>query len=144
MAVPVAVVAGLIAARLDRPDPLTVSVSPVDAEAKRACAHLVDALPSRLGALPARRVTGSSRAAAAWGNPPVVLRCGLPPRAGPVGDLLTLDRVDWTFEADNTGVTWWTVRRRVTVEVRVPGRYDSQGPLLAMLSPALLRTVPAG
>lgn len=143
MAVPAAVVAGLVAAHLARPDPLAVSVSPVDAEATQACAHLVHALPRRLGALPARRITGSSRAAAAWGDPPVVLRCGLPPRPGPVGDLVTLDRVDWTFEADNTGVTWRTVRRRVSVEVRVPGRYDSQGPLLARLSPALLRTVPA-
>jgi hypothetical protein len=60
----------------------------------------------------------------------------------PVGQLLTIDGVDWTPEENATGVTWTTVGRQVTVQVRVPRRYDSQGPLLAPLSPALRRTIP--
>lgn len=121
---------------------MRVADAPTAADARRVCSNLVSALPERLGELTRRRVDGDRRAAAAWGDPPVVLQCGVPGLGHPVGQLVTIDGVDWTPEEDRAGVTWTTVGRRVTVQVRVPDRYDSQGPLLAPLSPVLRRTVP--
>jgi hypothetical protein len=140
--VPAAVVAGLVAAHLAATSPVRVDGRPVTLSGRQICPRLVEGLPDRLGRLPARRVESAVRSAAAWGDPPVVLRCGVAPRIGPVGQVVTLDGVDWTADEDHAGVTWTTVSRRVDVQVRVPGRYDSQGPLLAMLSPILGRTVP--
>jgi hypothetical protein len=140
--VPAAVVTGLVAAHLATPPPVRVDGTPFTISGRQVCPRLVDGLPDHLGQLPARQVEGALRSAAAWGDPPVVLRCGVAPRVQPVGQLVTLDGVDWTTDVDDSGVTWTTVGRQVDVQVRVPGRYDSQGPMLALLSPILKRTIP--
>lgn len=79
---------------------------------------------------------------AAWGDPPVILLCGQIAAPSPVGDLVTLDGVDWAPVTDKAGVTWTTIGRRATVRVRVPSKYDDQAPLLARLSPAIIRALP--
>ncbi|MDP9239722.1 MAG: DUF3515 domain-containing protein [Actinomycetota bacterium] len=142
MALPVAVAAGLITARVATLPAVHVDGAPFTIEGRRVCPRLVDGLPNRLGKLAARRVEGGSGSAAAWGGPPVVLRCGVAPRIAPVGQIVVLDGVEWTTDVDKTGVTWTTVGRRVNVAVRVPGRYDSQGPLLSTLSPAIKDMIP--
>jgi hypothetical protein len=136
------VVAGLLVAHLAASRPVKVDGTPFTIEGRRVCAALVHALPDRLGTLRARKVSGATSSAFAWGDPPVVLRCGVAPRIGPAGQIVALDGVDWTTDIDGGGVTWTTVGRRVNVAVRVPGRYDSQGPLLATLSPKLQRLLP--
>lgn len=80
---------------------------------------------------------------AAWGDPAVVLRCGVAVPSAPTTQLLTIDGVDWIAEPSETGVTWTTTRRRVTVEVFVPKSYDSQGPLISDLAPAVKQADPA-
>ncbi len=120
---------------------MRVAGRPFTLEGRRVCPHLMAALPDRLGRLPGRRVVADRRSVAAWGDPPVVLRCGVAPRPGPVGHYLVLDGVWWTTDAGGGTVTWTTVGRRVNVQVLVPATYDSQGPLLAGLSPPLNRTI---
>ena len=143
MALPVAIVAWLVAARVSSTRPVPVAAPDASCESRRVCATLIGALPDRLGELPARTVDGDRRLTAAWGQPPVVLRCGHIATPSPLGQLITLDGVDWTPVPSERRVTWMTVGRKVTVEVRVPRSYDSQAPLLAHLSPAIVRTVPA-
>lgn len=118
------------------PDP------PGSAESRQLCAGLTAALPRRLGELTARAVDGDRRSAAAWGDPPVVLRCGLIAAPTPVGQLVTLDGVDWAPISDQRTVRWTTVGRRATVEVQVPRTYNSQAPLLAQLSPIITGELP--
>lgn len=72
----------------------------------------------------------------------MTLRCGLIAAPTPLGALVTLDGVDWAPVSGNGAVTWTTVGRPATVQVRVPSRYDAQGPLLAELSPAIIRALP--
>lgn len=129
-------------ARLTSPRPVTVDGTPFTLEGRQVCPRLVTALPGRLGRLPARQVKGARTSAAAWGDPPVILRCGVPPRIAPASQIVVLNGVEWFTDVDNTGVTWTTAGRRVNVQVRVPGRYDSQGPLLSGVSPAVESTVP--
>jgi len=143
VALPVAVVAGLVAARLTANQPIEVPDPPSSVESRRLCAALTAALPRRLAQLAARTVDGNPRAAAAWGDPPVILRCGLLATPSQLGQLVTLDGVNWAPVVGKHEVTWTAVGRPVTVQVRVPRRYDSQALLLAELSPVIVRTLPA-
>jgi len=135
------VAVGLITAHMSTRPAVHVVGAPFSIEGRRVCPRLLHALPQRLGNLAARDVEGGG-SAAAWGDPPVLLRCGVAPRIGPVGQIVVLDGVDWTTDVDNSAVTWTTLGRGVTVSVRVPGHYDSQGPLLTTLSPTIKAYVP--
>jgi len=122
--------------------PVRVPEPPGSAESRQLCSALTGSLPQRLGELAARKVDGNSQVSAAWGDPSVTLQCGLIAAPAPVGQVVTLDGVDWALVKDKHGVTWTTIGRRVTVRVRVPSAYDDQAPLLAQLSPIVIRTVP--
>lgn len=137
-----AVGAGVLVWRLSAAAEVVIPGRPATAEADRICAALIGALPDSLGELQRRGIRGDSKSAAAWGDPPVALRCGAPAPPGPVGQVIDVDGVGWVPAPDDAGVTWTTTGRRLTVLVRFPKRYDSQGPRLALLSPAVQRTVP--
>lgn len=79
---------------------------------------------------------------AAWGDPPVTLQCGLIAAPTPLGQVITLDGVEWAPQPDTAGVTWTTVGRQANLRVRVPDKYDNQAPLLADLSPHIVRYLP--
>ncbi len=142
IALPVALLVGLVAARVTADRPVPVKNPPNSALSARLCSDLTGALPRRLAELDARIVDGDKRLTAAWGDPPVTLRCGIIATPSPLGQLVTLDGIDWTTVIGKSTVTWLTVGRRATVEVTVPRRYDAQGPMLAQLSPAISRRVP--
>lgn len=108
------------------------------------CPALLAALPATLsssaGVLQRRAVTGPGAVlAVAWGEPAVVLECGVAPaalsaevlRLGPDDDTLV------TFEPDDVGAAtaFTTGELRPDVRVTVPDRYDST--LLVDLAPVL-------
>jgi len=128
--------AGVPVAGLPSADPRTAAV----------CARLVAALPAGMGTLHRRPVTGAGGRAAAWGDPPVVLRCGTSAPAGnaPLGQVITLDGVDYDPQPSDAGVTWRLVGRRVPVEIFVPKVYDGQGSLVIAASGAIAAADPAG
>jgi len=143
-AAPIAIGAGVLAWRLSLAQEVVVPGRPATADGRRQCAALISALPDSLGTLNRRTVRGDQQSTAAWGDPPVGLKCDAPRPAGAVGEVINVDGVDWVPAPDATGVSWTTAGRRLTVLVRFPKRYDSQGPLLARLSPAVRRAVPVG
>lgn len=58
--------------------PVAVGAAPSPAADGKACTQLMTALPSTLADSPKRPVIGDPAGVAAWGDPPVTLRCGLP------------------------------------------------------------------
>jgi hypothetical protein len=70
---------------------------------------------------------------AAWGNPPVVLRCGV---GMPVGMTVTsqlsgVNEVDWYVEEQSTQRIWTTFARAANVEVAIPKSHDpAVGPIV--------------
>jgi len=103
----------------------------------QACARLVSALPVTLGS--AARRTVADPAAAAWGEPPVTLRCGVP--AGSSSDEpYAFDGVRWVVHDDGATNRWTTVGPGTQVRVVVPDAYDAQGELLIGLSRSLTTT----
>lgn len=108
----------------------TVHVDPFESSAanRSACATLIGALPTHVsGKL--RRTTSGSPYAAAWGNPAIVLRCGVGRPAGftRFAACQRINGVDW-FAPDSLYVDQsadallTTIGRSPSVEVLVPAR----------------------
>jgi hypothetical protein len=124
---PVAEVSGPTAPASDLPV-LDVPTPPVSADADRSCPQLVQAVPSLLVGEPARRVRSASPYVRAWGDPAVVLICGVDrPAKFVVGAaLIQIDQVQWFVDtSDPNTVVWTAVDRPVYVQVRVPASTDS-------------------
>jgi uncharacterized protein DUF3515 len=123
---------------------LPVEVPPPTPEADANCPPLLQALPLDLLGEPSRLVDSDTPYAAAWGEPPVVLVCGVPQPAGlvPGEGLFTINGVTWYVDQSDPEATVWTaVDRAVYVQVTLPADVDS-APVTA-LSDVLVDTVPA-
>ena len=126
-------VSGTSKQRADLPV-LPVDVPPVTPAADAACPGLMKVLPLDLMGEPSRRVDSASPFAYAWGDPPVVLVCGVDRPAGwVVGEsAIQINGVQWYVDTHDPDTTVWTaVDRSVYVEVRVPSSIDS-GPVTAL------------
>lgn len=104
----------------------------VAAAALRTCERLE--LPDRLLQGQRRRPTSPvSATTAAWGNPPIVLRCGV--AAGLAkDDPYAFDGIHWAMHDDGSSRTWTTTGLRVNASVSVPDAYTSQAELLGALA----------
>lgn len=109
------------------------------------------------GELP-RRVDGQERHApgtapeytAAWGDPAVELRCGVPrpevlspgsEHYNPTSDAAEVNGVSWLIEEREDGYRFTTTERSAYVEVTVPGAYAPEIGVLTELA-AAVKTVP--
>jgi len=108
-----------------------------------ACADLATHLPDRVHALSRREVTPPSPLTAAWGDPPIVLRCGVPRPAALRADstVLSVNGVDWFAQNLTRGTRFTTTGRVAYVQVDVPEDYTSPTDALADLTEAV-RAVP--
>ena len=129
------------------PAPITVAAPPSNAAAEAPCAQVLSALPVKLGPLAPRAVhtQPDSPFVVAWGDPPVVLRCGvarpaaLTPRSSEVVFLLG---VYWLPVQEKNSTVFTSVDRSVYVEVRVPKRVSYQPlPLLGQAIASKLKAI---
>lgn len=123
-----------------------VSVTPPDADAPTVaiCTDLHQALPGTLAEQPAHATDPDSPLTAAWGDPAILLRCGVPqPEAlEPTSQVFTVNGVDWFPEELTEGYLFTTSGRSVNVEVTVPDDYAPEAGVLTELAAAVRRTVP--
>jgi hypothetical protein len=119
------------------------SPNPSDSAAAR-CADLLAALPDEVDGLPAREVEPADALAAAWGDPAVVLRCGVerPAALTPSSSVYTIDSVTWFPEELTAGYLFTTYDRSVYVEVTVPDDYAPEADVLVALDDAIAATIP--
>jgi hypothetical protein len=105
--------------------PVQVNPPNPDAEVAARCSHLVDDLPSVVDSLPPRGLSPARALGRAWGSPPIVLRCGVPPPRGfgPTSRCVTVNGVDWYADQRGGGYVFTTVGRTAGVEVSVPDEY---------------------
>jgi hypothetical protein len=107
---------------------LKVEVPPVTPEADAACPALMSTLPLELTGEPSRRVQSDSPFAYAWGDPPIVLVCGVDRPAGYVVGVsaIQINGVQWYVDTDDPDTTvWTTVDRPVYVQISLPASVDS-------------------
>ncbi|TDD65962.1 DUF3515 domain-containing protein [Jiangella aurantiaca] len=123
-----------------------VDVEPHEPEPGSAdvCTALQDALPDTVDDAVRRDVDPSSEYVAAWGQPPIVLRCGVPMPASyrPDAQLFDVDGVGWLADEGEGGIFFTAVDREILVEVAVPDDYAPEANVLADLATAILDTVP--
>ncbi|SNX98946.1 Protein of unknown function [Geodermatophilus sabuli] len=123
--------------------PLPVEVPPVTPEADASCPALMAALPLELAGEPSRPVQSDSPYAYAWGQPPIVLVCGVDRPAGlePTSPLIQINGVNWFVDtSDPDSVVWTAVDRPVHLQVTVSADTDS-APVTA-LGPVIGDTLP--
>jgi hypothetical protein len=116
---------------------LPLEVPPVTPEADAACPTLMPLLPLELQDQPSRRVRSDSPFAYAWGEPAVVLICGVEPPAGyvPGASAIQINGVQWYVDtSDPESTVWTTVDRPVHVQVTLPSSVDS-APVTALTTP---------
>lgn len=96
---------------------------------RTACERLVEALPEKVSDQ-VRRDTSGSGLGAAWGDPAIVLRCGVdaPAAMGLVAQCQVADGLGWYVPREgmndqSVDVVMTTIERRPRVEVVLPARY---------------------
>jgi hypothetical protein len=133
---------GLMAA-CARPVEVVVPASPAS-EVATACAAFTTALPAALSTVGERRdVTPESTLTAAYGDPPVGVRCGVPdPRIPASSSLVTVDGIDWLPEELTAGWRLTSLGRAANVEITVPTEQGPAPSVAADLAPTISATLP--
>ncbi|MBK6761870.1 MAG: DUF3515 domain-containing protein [Micrococcales bacterium] len=124
----VLLLAGCSAAQIPAADP-----SPSD---EAPCRALVEALPRTLDG---DEDTGRSEYAAAWGDPRIVLRCGVATPAGyqKTSEMVVVNEISWFAEEQSDGYVFTAVGRSPLVQVYVPDTHQTQVNPLVDLAPAM-------
>ncbi len=110
------------------------------------CSAFTAALPPSLSTVGERRdVTPDSALTAAYGDPPVGIRCGVPvPEAlGPTSTLVTVDDLQWFPEELSAGWRMTSIGRAANVELTVPAEQGPAPSVAADLAPTIAATLPA-
>jgi hypothetical protein len=115
--------------------PVTVADHTPLPGAPDVCADLLAAVPDVLADAVRREVEPASPGVAAWGQPPIILRCGVPePSVDPTSPVLEVDGVGWYGIEGDGGTFFVTADRAVTVEVAVPDDYAPEAEVLLDLA----------
>ncbi|WP_254052251.1 DUF3515 domain-containing protein [Aeromicrobium sp. A1-2] len=82
--------------------------------------------------------------AAAWGDPAIILRCGVekPRELGPAARCDMINDVGWFTESTADGYLFTTIGREYFVSVEVPHDYDPEADALADLADFVARHDP--
>lgn len=125
---------------------------PTSQRAAAECAALTKAVPQTVANQDRRGTDPDSPLTAAWGNPPITLRCAVPEPEILVPGSKTYDPtameayvngVAWLQEKTADGYRFTAAQRAVYVEVDVPSAYNSQEPApLVDLSAAVIKSIP--
>jgi len=120
-----------------------LDVTPVDSP-PGSCAGVLAALPATVDGHDRRALTKPARASArAWGDPAIVLRCGVARPAGykPTGDCLVIDDIEWYVEPATGGTIFTVVGADPRIEVSVPTAYTPPSDVLVDVGNAIAATI---
>lgn len=113
----------------------------LDAAGRAACRALVDALPDELADLSPHEIEPADALGAAWGDPPVELRCGvsMPEELNRYSACEEINGVGWfvptdQFEHMDRDLTITTIGFEPAVGLRVPSAYRPPVDVLTQLA----------
>ena len=118
--------------------------TPTSAESAAACATLDTNVPSSILTAVRRKTDPEATTTAAWGDPPITLRCGVARPASLIATstLITVDGIDWYAEERSAGYVFTTIGLVANIEVAVPDVYAPETSVLPDLGPAITESVP--
>jgi Protein of unknown function (DUF3515) len=162
IAVPVALLVGLLAVLQLSPGPPAPAPTPSDSPRARStapvpmaapplaprpavvCRALMSRLPAQLRDLAQRPVTAGPEQNAAYGDPAVTVACGVPPASfPPTDDVWVVNRVCWHAAERSDAVLLTTVDREVPVQVLIPRAYQQPLQWLPPIADATVSAVPS-
>lgn len=127
---------------------LSVSTPDVGKAEAAACAQLVDALPDMVSDQARREVQGTRGRAAAWGDPAIVLRCGVDTPRGfdKFAACQETNGVGWfvpeeQFEDQGVDVLMTTIGFEQNIEVRVPAEHRPPAAAMVDLAAPIKRSI---
>jgi len=108
------------------------------AEERQWCEQVMAALPDTV-LDQSRRDTEAPELTAAWGDPPISVRCGVnkPKALGPAAQCFEVNRVGWFAEEGVGGMVFTTIGRPVYIEVGVPSDHAPEANALVDLADAV-------
>lgn len=133
----------------------SAAVPSPDAKVVALCEDLDEAVPPKVDGLSRKDPEPASKLTAGWGNPLIILRCGVerPPKMvdpevaeGRDADAVAggVNGVDWLMEKEDDGAyRFTTANREAYVEVTVPAGRDSSSVLID-LAAAVKKAIPEG
>ena len=119
---------------------LTACSRPVAVQAPDAspdCEPVLSAAPIRLLGELQRETTPRNAAAIAWGDPPIVLACGIDHEVPADAQVITIEGIDWVAEETDTGTVFTTLSLVPTIQLRVPADYRPEVDAVVEITPAL-------
>ena len=97
------------------------------------CRAIEPTLPKQIDGMDRRKTSPRTDRTAAWGEPPVIMRCGVerPQALKRTSQLNTVNGVDWLVEERDGGHVFTSINRAAYIEITVPAGHDPQvGPLV--------------
>ncbi|TQN30682.1 uncharacterized protein DUF3515 [Haloactinospora alba] len=116
-----------------------------DAETAELCRTLVQRLPDTVVGQERVATRPDSDHVAAWGDPPVAVRCGVerPTELAPDSHLRTVNGIAWFPEPGDRPTLFTAVGREAYVELDVPPSYGAPARGLVEVGDVIADTVPA-
>ncbi|GGU98775.1 DUF3515 domain-containing protein [Streptomyces spectabilis] len=127
----------------------TAAVPSPGAGVTELCRNLAERLPREVNGLKRRDPKPASPLTAGWGDPAIILRCGVARPAkmnDPAADGVTVNGVGWLLEEQTDGsFRFTTTLRKAYVEVSIPEQRtgDGVGPLTDFAAP-VRKSIPEG
>jgi hypothetical protein len=117
--------------------PVEIDAPELSAADARACRDFVADLPDTLAGQKSDETSGDTQYGAAWGDPPIVLTCGVGPLdLSDVPPCSQVDGVGWLVPTDETGgdrdATFTADGYRPRVRLEVPKDYLPEGGAAAL------------
>lgn len=129
---PLVLLAGLVAGCSS-----SVKVEPFEQSDSQVCGVVADSWPPAVAGQPQRAdVAVQSQGVAAWGDPPIIARCGAPMPEPTTDQCLDVDGVDWVALPLEDGVRFTTYGRDPAIQVLVPDAYAPEPLVLPAFGPA--------
>ena len=114
--------------------PVAVPTTTVSSQVASTCRTFLRSLPASVNDETARTVTPAGALGRAWGDPAIILTCGVPPAAGLAAgaSCLRADGVDWYLAPEEVAdskadVDITTVGRSPRVRLHLPAAYRPVG-----------------
>ncbi|HEY3866709.1 MAG TPA: DUF3515 family protein [Actinocrinis sp.] len=132
--------------------PVSVAVPTVtSARAIAECAALTKDAPDTVGGQTRRSTSPASPLTAAWGDPAITLRCGVPepsvlvpgsPDYDPSAEEIYANGVAWLYSQTSSGYQFIAAQRAVFIEVDVPAAYQPETDAAIDLCATIIEAVP--
>ena len=112
-----------------------VEIAPTPLSNSDVCRDVTSAWPADVGDHGRREVSDAS-AGAAYGDPPIIARCGVPALGPTTDDCIEVDGMGWVAQKLSDGTRFTTFGRDPAIEVLIPGAYAPEPLLLPAFTAA--------